>query len=349
MFKALNTIDQSEIVILDTQWESQLGILRSLDVQNALTCQGCRQSVRVRAGEVRRWHFAHKHLQNCPYENESPNLLETRAVLYKWLVAKFGQEFVTLEKELRGTRLPRHVDCWVNKEGQQIAYWIFDTRLPPETRDALQITFNKSRVHINWVFVSEMLREDRETQGNLHLSTTEREFIQRSDYDEPHSPSGSYVQGSLHYVDPSAESLTTFRALRLVHDPQLYSGCKRSSPLSSVLVLGSTGEFVHPDEHEALAALRELQATSEGQTSAIEDHGRKWLAEHRPVFSLPPGQGELLHRGPPDEINKETQPRSIPIDEGVCVHCGKVTTDWWSFDGATKKCRCRECARKGLY
>ena len=37
----------------------------------------------VRAGEIKRWHFAHKHLQDCPLQHESPQILQARALLYQ--------------------------------------------------------------------------------------------------------------------------------------------------------------------------------------------------------------------------------------------------------------------------
>ena len=110
MFKALHRPSGEEIVILEPRWRRQLDTLRLLDAQDDLVCQGCLQPVRVRAGEVKRWHFAHKHLQNCPYEFESPVLLQCRAVLYEWLVSQLGEDVVTLEKK---SPLPRPVDCWV--------------------------------------------------------------------------------------------------------------------------------------------------------------------------------------------------------------------------------------------
>ena len=67
MYKALNIRDNSEVVILDPRWLRAIKQLRELDHQDVLVCQGCKQSVRVRAGDERREHFAHKHLANCDY------------------------------------------------------------------------------------------------------------------------------------------------------------------------------------------------------------------------------------------------------------------------------------------
>ncbi len=125
MFKAVNTLDNNYIVILDPQWLGAIRELRRLDAQDLLVCQQCRQPVRVRAGHVRRWHFAHKHLANCPYGNESPELLRTRAALYEWLMSKYPER-VTIEKRVESEHILRPVDCWVETEAGIISYWIID-------------------------------------------------------------------------------------------------------------------------------------------------------------------------------------------------------------------------------
>ena len=153
MFKALHTTTGEEIIILEPRWRRQIEFLRSLDTQDDLVCQGCLQPVRVRAGDVKRWHFAHKHLQNCPYESESPILLQARAVLYEWLVGQLGEDVVTLEKQ---SALPRPVDCWVNSAAGAIGYWIIDTRMPPDERQSLAAGMARICPNPVWVFTTSL-------------------------------------------------------------------------------------------------------------------------------------------------------------------------------------------------
>ncbi len=35
--------------------------------------------------------------------------------------------------------------------------------------------------------------------------------------------------------------------------------------------------------------------------------------------------------------------KSFEVDETICMICGKSTRDWWYFDGASNKCKCRDC------
>src|SRR5512144_1811457 len=115
MYKALHLQTGEEIIILHPAWKGRIPELRAMDRADLLVCQGCMQPLRVKAGQHKRAHFAHKHLKACSYGTESPAILNARAVLYEWLVAQFGLG-VTVEKQFPESGLPRPVDCWVETE-----------------------------------------------------------------------------------------------------------------------------------------------------------------------------------------------------------------------------------------
>ena len=181
MFKAIHTRDNQEIIILDPAWEdaTQLNVLRDQDHRDLLICQECRQPVRVRAGEERQWHFAHKQRQNCIYQSESATLLYARATLYRWLVEKFGADQVALEQKMEDLDFPRPIDVWVRGEKGSIAYWIIDTGIKTDIREVLRQRFQQLGVHIQWVFTTSMLREQEEP-GRVTLTTTERDLMTAS-------------------------------------------------------------------------------------------------------------------------------------------------------------------------
>jgi competence CoiA-like predicted nuclease len=106
MFKSFNIQDGNEVIILDPKWLQDIDKLRVMARQDFLICQGCNQSVGVRAGQERRPHFAHKNLGDCTYVEESQALRNSRAVLYEWLVGKFGDN-VTIEKKIDSEASPR--------------------------------------------------------------------------------------------------------------------------------------------------------------------------------------------------------------------------------------------------
>jgi hypothetical protein len=343
MFKAIDRRTEQEIVILDPRWVDQVDHLRALDRQDMLTCQRCKQPARVRVGEVRRWHFAHKHLENCPYSYESPTRLKARAILYQWLVSKF-ESGVTLEKELDSDCFPRSVDCWVEGESGDIAYWIIESGMKPQKRDSLKRGLEETRTKANWVFIADMLREDEIDPNNLHLTTTEREFMQRSVYDQPVEHSRFTIGKSLHYLDPDNEVLTTFRGLHLVHAPQLYAaGHTEKHEMSEVLVLRSTGEFVHPGEHERLEKYKE----TEKERLEAEKRRATGLREFTEWASA---RGRISYPalGPEKKDSAREEHRKLfEKEEATCEICGNRTRDWWTVNRATNTCKCYDCLRKG--
>jgi hypothetical protein len=359
MYKAVNQHSGEDIIILDVNWEEELDTLRLLGKQDVLVCQGCRQPVRVRAGEFRRWHFAHKHRHNCTYGHDSPTLLSMRAALYKWLVSKFGAAAVTLEKQIDGARFPRTIDCWVAGKQGPIAYWIVEAELKPQIRDDIQDGLKQAGARGNYLFATTMLREDASEPDQVYLTKTEREFMHQSPYDE-HEEGARFIHGrSLHYLDIATMALTTFRRLHQVHAPHLFAGRKEQHDLSLVLVNPTSGEFVHPGEFERLQQLRQAQREREQREREQREREHQAILEqrerlaqaahhehvHRPG-SLPGGSFAAVdwrHR----EVDEERSPGVLQGIEGVCMICGQTTTDWWYIDRATKQCKCRDCLRQG--
>lgn len=343
MYKAYNPETKQDVILLDPYWRGQLDELRQLDERDALVCPGCLQPVRVRAGRTRRWHFAHKHLQNCPFEQASPELLAARAVLYDWLVAQFGPGRVIIERALAESGLARPVDCWVEQESRQFAYWIITHRLAPDLRERLRQGLTRPGTNVNWVMYAGLLRTQVYHANRLHLTTTEREFIQVSAYDVPHQERCAEPAGSLHYLDPERESLTTYRGLCRVHAPQLYRGHPHRSRLEDISASPSTGEFVHRGEDQLIEqhrqeqverkiAVERMQATLRQAATAMQATREDRL----------PGKESTAQTSTPPQREQQPQPKS-----GRCIFCGQVTRDWWYFNQATGECKCRSCYRAG--
>jgi hypothetical protein len=335
MFKALNLQTDEEVIILSPGWKNRIPLLRSLAHQDLLACPACQQPVRVKAGRYKRPHFAHKHLENCPYQSESPLLVNCRALLYEWLVSQFGGDRVNLEVNLAHPTLQRPADCVVSAEPRPFVYWIIERRLPPHERDALQEYVDQGTTIMNWIFVSDMLHTDR-TPNRLFLTTTERAFMSHSCYDEIYMPSANYPGVSLHYLDADNKGLTTYRGLRLVHPPQVYKGEIERHPLSIVRVSQLTGEPVHPQETERLASkeaerLRHDKMVQDASGRFQAHYPRRWADQRQ-------------------QIEEQPSPASDPFTqrEAVCMFCGTKTSDWWYLNPADGKCKCRACLRKGI-
>jgi hypothetical protein len=273
--------------------------------------------------------------------------LETRAILYKWLADKFG-EAVTVEKRLDDDLFPRPIDCWVDKETGDIAYWIVESGMKPEKRDNLKMGFQQLKAHVNWVFVADVLREDGDRASYIHLTTTERELMQQSVYDEITQGSHFMPGKSLHYLDPVSKILTTFRGLRLVHEPQLYAGHKVSHEISRVLVSPGTGEFVHPGEYEQLQAYQQKKQRLEEKRHEKEKRRALELKELSGRISMPRVVSPPATSWPQESATEPTHVAPYyEIVEATCMICGNKTKDWWYIDNATKQCKCRDCLRQG--
>lgn len=349
MFKALNRETHEELVIIDPKWIDEIWRLRRLDRRGALVCQHCGQPLRVKAGKIRQWHFAHKHLANCPYSRETLALITARGVLYDWLRTKFSDN-VTLEKLVPNSTLPRHIDCWVEHDGKTLAYWIFEGTKNPSTRNTVKRELDRFASHTNWVFLADVLRRDEENDRLLHLTTTEREFLQSSTYNIPSHPIATHTGQTLHYLETQPPSLLTFRNLHLIHSPQLFEGDMFSTDLSSVLVSPQNGEFVHPGEHERLQRFEKEREEWEKQqlqrSPRLMGPTQSSGSDSTPALSRMADSGDATEQ---PAVRLNTPIMMIQKQEATCVLCGKKTREWWSFDGATKKCKCNECYRNGKF
>lgn len=334
MFKAIHAITGKELIILNPFWLRRVPELRKMDQADLLVCQGCRQPVRVKAGEVKRPHFAHKHLKACSYGSESPEILAARAVLYAWLHFQFG-DTVSVEKYIEGRGLPRPVDCWVETSAGPVAYWIIENGIRLEQRETIRRTLPEIAANVRYLFLSSILNEEKKEYHSLLLTPTERAFIQSTPFDEMLAGAGD-VGGSLHYLDTQNEELITFRNLVLFHKPNWYKGHKKTARISEVRAGRKDGAFIYPGERDRLDAFYQKRSRLEQKRRAYEQRAAEYAARHPFSAPKPWSPRERL----PRQIGQET-PEALP-----CAICGQVTSDYWStfFDEqGIKRCRCRAC------
>lgn len=375
MYKAVDLRTGQDIVILHPAWAEQIEVLRTLDRAGVIVCQGCQQPVRVRAGVLRRRHFAHKQLLDCPFGRESPALLLARAALYQRLLQVFGEK-VTVEKQFDSDLFPRPVDCWVEREQGSFAYWVADTRLQPLLRSRLANGFLQAKARPNWIFTSDLLHESGRTVGSdlpqVLLSTTERDLMQSTYFDLEVGDTVTTRGGSLHYLDAEQETLTTYRSLHLTHAPQLHVGRRYKSPLSEVLFAFKTGDPAHPGERERTREviaekerLEELDRKREEEArlrreAAVQAADRVQAALRQNALSQPGHvrayavtvnlqQADRTRRVEARNETPEEEPAAYPERAGTCIFCGVITNRWVSFNGASNTCKCRDCYQLGRY
>ena len=346
MFKATDIETGEPVIILDVAGGEELARLREQSRSGRIRCPVCNQVVVVRAGIIKRNHFAHKQLKDCPSAHESAEILDARSTLYRWLKTKFG-DTVTVEEWLDGITTPHAVDCWVEAKGQRFAYWIIDRNRRPDYRGEVQYAASQSNAQWHFVCVSSMMHRLQSEAGVLNLSVTEREFLRRYKYD---AVSVSDVigrnGGSLHYINATDKTFTTFRSMHCTELPQQFTGREITTPLDALMVTSKTGAFVHPGEHEQLTQwLRKerqrKQAERERESFIRTAHFRRRpsvLRTSETIVYRSVSPEQETHPPPTEPLYQEP--------EGICRHCGRRTRDWWAYDGKTGLCQCRACQKK---
>lgn len=242
MFRALHRETQEPLISLDGRWKDELELLRSLDRDDKLICPECGANVRIRAGQHKRWHFAHKNASDCPLNDSEPQRLEIRALLYNWLASKRPRVTLGIEERISLGQRKLVIDCTVELANQErIAYFVLASGI--RERAALIEAISNNHAHCHWVFHPRTLHPSADGKGLL-LSTTQRAVIELA-----LGPRIPVIAGkSLHSLDAATRSFTTYRRLQCVHAPQEYQGTKLVNRLDDIKVGPRTGEFVHPVE-----------------------------------------------------------------------------------------------------
>jgi hypothetical protein len=340
MYKAVHDQTGQEIIILSPFWLKAIDRLREMDHADVLVCQGCRQPLRVKAGEVKRPHFAHKHLKACSYGTESPETLSARAVLYQWLFRYFG-EAVNVEKVFPHSELSRPLDIWIERDTGSFAYWIIEGGIKLERREAILKSLAGFGAHYHPIFLSTMLNEEKKVFQSLLLTPTERTFMKTTPVDEAFA--GILEAGhSLHYLDLKQQALITYRDLRLHHRPNWYKGMKKSSSLDAARVSMLTGDPMHPGEMDHLRRQQHQQQRIAKKQQAFQQREDEW------VKRLEERQRDPRNRDQWGLRERQTEERGGP-QPLLCDQCGQQTTDYWytyTTEDGRRMCRCRSCVER---
>jgi Competence protein CoiA-like family len=334
MFVAIRSNDAGRVTSIDPAWDNQTHLLRELAQNGELLCPGCRQQLWLRTGEVRRRHFAHRSLTDCPLENQSAETLESKAQLYLFLQKKFP-DAVALDKAIGNPGLDRIVDVLVETgSGVKFAYWVFDRE--QRDRDGFCPYRSLAGVFAHFIHAGSTLRQ--ESPDELKLSASQRGFISSSDFDEAVAMRGA---GHLSFYQVETSTLSIYRGLYCVHRPNLYRWkALRQGCLESALISPKTGEVLFSEDEEARKTWRQQRCRDERlvYTCEMTHIGLKGLLN--PGKEGPRNDGEPL-----DETKSETQ---LPSLNGPfrCEDCGIETTDWSSATPSAGTCVCKSCTHK---
>jgi hypothetical protein len=238
-------------------------------------------------------------------------LVEARAVLYEWLIAKFPERVQIEHRPKGGSTLPRPIDVLVSlRDGRRWAFWIFDSAIKRrETRDSIVGYFSGARsTSVTWIFSSTMLKARDCEPTAVQLSKMEREFVVRTRYDQGATPG----EGSLHYLDAYARQLTTFRRLERIHPPNIYEGAPCTTELNRLQVQPRSFDIVHPGEHERLKAFLESQ---EAQRAS---QGHAVISPTTPVTVQPALDQDGVAR---EHTTGRIRDGGLPVHDHFIVRC----------------------------
>jgi hypothetical protein len=115
----------------------------------------------------------------------------------------------------------------------------------------------------------------------------------------------------------------------------------------------SKWEDISQDELEKLWTFHNIHEKRRQKKAEFESQERSRLIEltayrTEPRFRVPPMLNTVKTSEPPFTKTQPFEARyldsSITLPEGKCIYCGKMTTNYWHYDGKTKTCKCRDCA-----
>ncbi len=318
--------------------------LKALGRKGGLVCPHCGQELRVRLGELRRPHFAHKSLEDCPFQKESAEVMELKALLYGFFRQQIGCA-VDMDVSLDGGDLLGGLfsDLLVETEaGTRFGYWVFDRNR--RDRHLLLDAAEASGMTPMVILSGSMLTFDPEG-ASLLLSTTLRYVIQRSPFDEGF---GAGRGGHLHFLN-DAGMLTTFRRLHCVHLPNVYEWeVRRETPLQKVRFDPNSGDFVV--EEDVADRLEFVRLEQEREEKRRREEAQRKKAQEERLSRIPKVYAEapLKHHRPARVLEPQKPYVNRFNQRYPCKYCGVETSDWVKWLPSESACVCRECNAKRL-
>jgi hypothetical protein len=301
-----------------------------------LICPGCEQLLWLRIGRKRRRHFAHRNLADCPLANQSAEVLEAKAQLYRWLEMKYPGS-VHIDMTIGRPGWSELIDLVVEADSnRKFAYFVFDRQV--RARENLLGYQRLSGVHAHFIHTQSTLVSHSESE--ITLTASQRDFIGRSDYDADKAYAGC---GHLHFLDGKASIVRIYRGLRCVHRPNLYGWeALREGMLSTAKISPNTGEMVFADDvatrQEWKSRLRQAKRReTEALRSALRT-GQEGFGP-RPAAEVSSDAASVIHPKP-------TVPPLSLNSPFRCEDCGIETRDWSVATPSAGTCACKNCTRK---
>ncbi|WP_459500749.1 competence protein CoiA [Bacillus sp. C1] len=178
-----------EVHLLENREEQELLAMRK---KERFFCPGCRREVQLKLGKQKRWHFAHKKVEQClvSSEPESAYHMRGKEQLYRWFRAQGFQ--VKVEHFLPEIR--QRPDLFIETKGRQIAIEYQCASLSTEQLFKRTSSYWEEGIQIIWILGGNQMK--RHSAYWLSLSSFHLFCIQ------------SYPQPSLFFFCPNEKSFT---------------------------------------------------------------------------------------------------------------------------------------------
>ena len=213
MFLAIDTQTKEPVISLDACWEGQPEALRVRAGQ--LECSVCHGPVTSRAGEQKRWHFAHRNANDCPLSHSDPDRMVGRAMIFLWLASKGLRDKLTIEECITVGGKLHQIDCSVSLAEDLNVSYLFLTQ-GVRDRDALLAAMRSRYSHCYFIFHAKTVRPAEGNPGCIMATPTHRSAAHFYDdcsyYHDVREP--VLAPGSIHALDPEEAKLITYRSLR---------------------------------------------------------------------------------------------------------------------------------------
>lgn len=176
-----------KVHLLHNQDEKKLQIMRK---KERFFCPVCRREVQLKLGKQKRWHFAHKKVNQCliSSEPESAYHMRGKEQLYSWLISQgFHVEIEHYLPEIR-----QRPDLFIERNGRQIAIEYQCASLSTEQLLKRTRSYWKAGIQIIWILGGNQMK--RHSAYWISLSSFHFLCIQ------------SYPQPSLLFFCPNEKS-----------------------------------------------------------------------------------------------------------------------------------------------
>ena len=324
MFAALRISDRSRVTSIAARWDENEEALRELARVGLLVCPGCEQKLWLKTSSVRRRHFAHRDLSDCSVGDESPEVLEAKAQLFTWLDTKFPDR-VQIDLDPGTPGESRVADLVADPaDGKRFIYWIFDRQI--RDRSEFRTSNYDGVVKEHYIHTESTLK--LAPDGGIILSPSQRDFINRGDFDRALPRPGS---GHLHFILGTQSRVRVYRGLHCVHSPAVHEwGELREASLERALVCPKSGEIVFDEDVEARAEWRQRPTPEPARTPPKKSDAKKTARRT--------SRSRII--GTPPPASMASNPLSRPFR---CEECGIETTAWSRVDLSQGTCVCNQC------